>query len=194
VVFNFALGAQAMSEDLSAARNAAVGFLWSTILLAGTLGLNRSLANEQENMAMSALLAAPVDRAAIYLGKVISLTIFLVAVEGILLPVFIAFFNRPFWRPIVLLTLVLGTLGFVAAGVLVGTMTVQSRGQSVLLPVLLMPLTLPSVLSAATVTASSLGPQPAAWSEIAFPFSLVIAYDIMMILAGILTYHFVVEE
>ncbi len=143
---------------------------------------------------MAALLVAPVDRAAIYVGKTISLTLLTLLVEAILLPVFIAFFNRPFWQPMILLTLLLGTIGFVAAGILVGSMTVQSRAQSVLLPVLLLPLTLPSVLSAATVTSAYMGPASPAWSDISFPFALVIAYDTLMLIAGTLTYHFVVEE
>ena len=44
IVFNFAL-----YGDLAAAREVSTGFLWITILLAGTLGLNRSLMSEQEN-------------------------------------------------------------------------------------------------------------------------------------------------
>ena len=39
IMFNFALEA-----NLDAARNVSTGLLWATILLAGTLGLNRSLA------------------------------------------------------------------------------------------------------------------------------------------------------
>jgi heme exporter protein B len=194
VLFNFALGAIALAVDLSAARNAAVGFLWSTILLAGTLGLNRSLSSEQDNQAMSALLMAPVDRAAIYVGKVVSLTTITLLVEAILVPVFTAFFNRPFYRPMVLLTMILGTIGFVSAGILVGSMSIQTRSSGVLLPVLLLPLTLPAVLSAATVTTAYMGVEMPAFADIRLPFSILIAYDILMLVAGVLTFHFVVEE
>jgi len=194
VVFNFALGASALSTDLSAARNAAVGFLWSTVLLAGTLGLNRSLSLEQENQAMSALLLAPIDRAAIYLGKVISLTLFTILVEVVMVPIFIVFFNKPFWRPQVWGILILGTIGFVAAGILVGSMTVQSQSHGVLLPVLLLPLSLPAILAAATVTAAYMLPELPTWADVSFPTALVVAFDILMLVAGFLTYQFVVEE
>ncbi len=189
VVFNFAL-----FGDLSAAREVATGFLWITILLAGTLGLNRALMSEQENRSMEAVLIAPVDRSAVYLGKVISVTAFTLIMEAILVPIFIVFFNKPFWRPPVLAILVLGTIGYVAAGVLVTSMSVQTRTREVLLPVLLLPLALPAVLSAAQVTAMFMAPEYPQWSEVQFPIALVIAYDVFMLTAGFLTYHYVVEE
>jgi heme exporter protein B len=189
VVYNFAL-----YSDLSAARDVAPGFLWITILLAGTLGLNRSMAAEQENRSLEAILIAPVDRSAIYLGKVLSIATFTLLVEVILVPVFVVFFNQPFWRPGVWLILTLGTVGYVAAGVLVTSISIQTRSREVLLPVLLLPLTLPSVLAAASVTAALMAPELPPWSEIRFPIALVLAYDVFMLTAGFLTYHFVVEE
>jgi heme exporter protein B len=189
VVYNFAL-----FGDLGAAREAATGFLWITILLAGTLGLNRSLMSEQENQSLDAVLMAPIDRSAIYLGKVISVTAFTLLVEAILIPIFTAFFNKPFWRPQVLFILILGTIGYVAAGVLVTSMTVQTRSRGVLLPVLLLPLTLPAVLAAAQVTAAYVSPVLPEWSEVQFAVALVVVYDVFMVTAGFLTYHYVVEE
>jgi len=189
VVFNFAL-----YSDLAAAREVATGFLWITILLAGTLGLNRSLMSEQENRSLEAMLMAPIERSAIYLGKMVSVLIFTLLMEAVLIPIFIAFFDKPFWRPQVLLILLLGTIGYVAAGVLISTMSIQTKSREVLLPVLLLPLTLPAVLSAAQVTAAFTAPELPEWSTVAFPISLVIAFDIFMVTAGFLTYHYVVEE
>jgi heme exporter protein B len=189
VVFNFAL-----FGDLAAARNVATGFLWITILLAGTLGLNRSMISEQENHSLEAVLMAPIDRSAIYLGKVASVTTFTLLMEAVLVPIFVVFFNKPFWRPQVLAMLFLGTIGYIAAGVLVSSMSVQTRSRDVLLPVLLLPLSLPAVLAAAQVTAAFMNPVLPEWSEVQFAVALVVAYDIFMVTAGILTYHYVVEE
>lgn len=194
VVFNFALGAATLAPNSLTAGNASMGFLWATILLAGTLGLNRSLSSENENRSLDALLLAPIDRSAIYLGKVISVTAFTLIVEAILIPIFIAFFNKPFYRPQVLLVLFLGTIGYVAAGVLVTSMSAQTRLKEVLLPVLLLPLTLPSLLSAGTATAAFIRPELPAWSEVQFPIALIIIYNIGMLSVGFLTYHYVVEE
>jgi heme exporter protein B len=193
-VFNFALGSATFSPNSAAAGDAAMGFLWATILLAGTLGLNRSLSTEQENRSLDAMLLAPIDRSAIYLGKVLSITIFTLVVEAILIPIFITFFNKPFWRPQVLGVILLGTIGYVAAGVLVTSMSTQTRLREVLLPVLLLPLALPLLLAAGTATAVLMRPELPAWSEIQFPLTLVIVYDICMFIVGLLTYQYIVEE
>jgi ABC-type transport system involved in cytochrome c biogenesis permease component len=71
---------------------------------------------------------------------------------------------------------------------------VQTRSKVVFLPVLLLPLTLPAVLAAAQVTAAFVAPVMPEWSEIQFAVALVVAYDIFMVTAGFLTYHYVVED
>jgi heme exporter protein B len=189
IMFNFALEA-----NLDAARNVSTGLLWATILLAGTLGLNRSLAIEQENQTMEAILIAPVPRNAIYLGKVISVTLFTLALEAILVLLFMVFFNKPMWRPVVLLVLLLGTIGYIAAGVIVTSMTIQTRSREVLLPVLLLPLSLPLVLPASMAVAAYMFPQPPVWGEVQSAVYIVVIYDILMLTAGFLTYHYVVES
>ena len=158
------------------------------------MGIDVLMILEKGRVPLDAMLLAPIDRSAIYLGKVISVTTFTLIVEAILIPIFIAFFNKPFWRPQVLLILFLGTIGYVAAGVLVTSMSAQTRLREVLLPVLLLPLTLPSLLSAGTATAAFIRPELPAWSEVQFPITLIIIYNIGMITVGFLTYHFVVEE
>ncbi len=189
IMFNFALEA-----NLDAARNVSTGLLWATILLAGTLGLNRSLALERENQTMDALLIAPVPRNAIYLGKVISITLFTLVLEAILVLLFMIFFNKPMWRPAVLLILFLGTVGYIAAGVIVTSMTIQTRAKEVLLPVLLLPLSLPLVLPASMAVAAYMFPQAPVWGEVQSAVYLVIIYDLLMLTAGFLTYHYVVES
>ncbi|MFQ5419510.1 MAG: heme exporter protein CcmB [Anaerolineae bacterium] len=190
IMFNFAVD----PEDLAAARNVATGLLWATILLSGTLGLNRSLAIEQENRTIDAVLMGPVERSAIYLGKVISVTIFSYILEAALVVLFVVFFNKPFYRPMILLMLVMGTLGYVAAGVLITSMTIQTRTREVLLPVLLLPLSLPLVLPAATVVASYMTTPPPEFIDVQSGVLLVLIYDLLMLTTGFLTYHYVVES
>jgi heme exporter protein B len=68
LVFAFAFVA-----DSQAPRDAPAGILWVTTLFAGTLALARAFAREQAHQTLAALLSAPVDRAAIYAGKVFGL-------------------------------------------------------------------------------------------------------------------------
>jgi len=188
VMFNFAL-----ETELDAVRNVATGLLWATILLAGTLGLNRSLAIERENQNIDAILIAPIDRRAVYLAKVISVTIFTLLLELVLVFVFIIFFDKPFWKPVVLLVLFLGTIGYVAAGVLITSMTMQTRSKEVLLPILLLPLVLPLILPAATAVGESMVIEPDL-SIIRSMVSLVTAYDLVILATGFFAYHLVVES
>lgn len=189
VMFNFAL-----ETNLDAARNVATGLLWATILLAGTLGLNRSLAIEHENRTVDAILMAPINRSAIYIGKVLSITLFSLLLELVLIVLFIVFFDKPLWRPPVLLVLLLGTVGYIAAGVIVTSMTIQTRTREVLLPVLLLPLSLPLVLPAAMAVATYMFPQMPEWGEVQSPILLVVIYDLLMLTTGIFSYHYVVES
>lgn len=189
IMFNFAL-----ETNMGAVREVSTGLLWATILLAGTLGLNRSLSIERENQTFDALLIAPIQRNAIYLGKVISITFFTLLLEAILIVLFIVFFNKPFWRPQVLLILTLGTVGYIAAGVIVTSMTIQARSREVLLPVLLLPLALPLVLPAAIATSAFMFPQLPPWGEVQSAVYLVLLYDLLMLTAGLITYKYVVES
>ena len=59
--FSFELGGAALQEI-------GPGVLWSSYVFASLLGLGRSFADERENDALDALLLAPGDRGAIYLG------------------------------------------------------------------------------------------------------------------------------
>ena len=188
VMFNFALEA-----DLDAARNVSTGLLWATILLAGTLGLNRSLAIEQENQAIDSIMIAPIDRRVLYVAKVISVTIFTMMLEFVMVLLFIIFFNKPFWQPPVLFILFLGTVGYVAAGVLITSMTIQTRAREVLLPILLLPIILPLILPAATAVAEYMSVSPE-MPRIQSSVSLVLAYDLLILTVGVLVYHFVVES
>jgi heme exporter protein B len=192
IMFNFALGA-----SLSAAREFATGLLWAIVLLAAVLGLNRSLALDRENQVFDAMLIAPISRAALYAGKVISISLFTLLLDVILIVLFTIFFNQPFYLALVILVLFLGTIGYIAVGVLITTMTIQTRTREVLLPVLLLPLSLPLVLPAAQATATIVSAAAfggATWAEVRGPVLLVLAYDLLMLAVGFVTYPFVVES
>jgi heme exporter protein B len=67
LIFNFSL-----ELDSDSRRSATPGILWVTFAFAGTLGLNRSMAVEKDRGCLDGLLLAPVDRSAIYFGKMLS--------------------------------------------------------------------------------------------------------------------------
>ncbi len=196
IMFNFALG-MAVNVNLSAGRDVSPALLWAVVLLAAILGLNRSLALDRENQVIDAILIAPIPRAALYAGNVISITLFTLILDLILVVLFTVFFNQPFYLPMVILILFLGTIGYVAAGVIITSMTIQSRTREVLLPVLLLPVSLPLVLPAAMATTTYIASAmrgEASWEAIQAPVLLVMAYDLLMLGVGFLTYQYVVES
>jgi len=167
------------------------GLLWVTVAFAGTLGLNRSLAQEQENRCIDGLLLAPVDRSAIFAGKALANLIFMSAVEIVILPVFAVLFNVPLLRGSIALILLLGTLGYAAAGTLFSMMAVNTRAREVMLPILLLPVALPAFIAATNATRVALAGAPP--GEMAGWLRLLVAYDIIISVTGWMTFEFVVE-
>ena len=180
--------------DLSATNplDTTPGLLWVTIAFAGTLGLNRSLAQEQENRCIDGLLLAPMDRSAIFFGKAFGNFVFMSVVELIVVPVFAVLFNVPLLRPSIGLVIVLGTLGYAAVGTLFSTMAVNTRAREVMLPILLLPVSVPVFISAVNATGGFLTGDSV--GDVANWLQLLIAYDAIIIAVSFMTFDFVVEE
>jgi heme exporter protein B len=187
LIFNFAL-----ELDLKTRQSVTAGVLWSTFAFAGTLGLNRSMAIEKDRGCLDGLLLAPVDRSAIYFGKVISNLAFMLIVELIVLPVYSVLYSVNLFQPGLLLVILLGSIGYVGVGTLLSAMSVQTRTRDILLPILLFPVVIPVLLSA--VKASSGFLTGADWEEIILPLNLLIAYDIIFIAVAFMVFDNVVEE
>lgn len=187
LIFNFAL-----ELDLKTRRSVTSGVLWATFAFAGTLGLNRSMAIEKDRGCMDGLLLAPVDRSAIYFGKVISNLVFMLIVEIIVLPVYSILYGINLFQPGLLLVILLGSIGYVGVGTLLAAMSVQTRTRDMLLPILLFPVVIPVILSAVKASGGFLEGLP--FEEILSPLSLLIAYDIIFIAVAFMVFDSVVEE
>lgn len=131
------------------------GTLWIAILLASTRSLDQSYAVEHENGAMEGLQLWPVDPVAIFYGKALANTLVLLLVAVAILPATFALFEpRTTGDPVQLAAvIVLGCAAIAAPGTLLGLITSQARGSSVLLPLLLFPLVVPALLAASSATA-----------------------------------------
>ena len=187
LIFNFAL-----ELDVKTRQSVTAGVLWATFAFAGTLGLNRSMAIEKDRGCLDGLLLAPVDRSAIYFGKVISNLAFMLIVELIVLPVYSVLYSVNLFQPGLLLVILLGSIGYTGVGTLLSAMSVQTRTRDILLPILLFPVVIPVLLAA--VKASSGFLANADWEEILFPLNLLIAYDVIFIAVAFMVFDNVVEE
>jgi heme exporter protein B len=70
-------------------------------------------------------------------------------------------------------------------------MTAQLRAREVLLPVLLLPLVVPVLLSAVRLSEAALAGDGAA--EVGAWWRLLVGFDIVFVVAGMLTFEFVLE-
>ncbi|HJW84508.1 MAG TPA: heme exporter protein CcmB [Anaerolineae bacterium] len=189
VIFVFAF-----AFDLRVAKAAPVapGVLWVIITFAGMLGLNRSLAIEFDRGSFDGLRLSPIDRSAIFVAKALGNFIFMSAVEALILPLFVVFFNLPFLKPMILVAVVLGTAGFAAVGTLLAAMANSTRLREVMLPILMLPVALPALLAAVKCTAGALDDAPIElWGNW---LGLLIAYDLALGGIALLTFDFIVED
>jgi heme exporter protein B len=142
--------------------HAAAGILWVTVVFSGTLALGRTFERERQSETLRALLLSPVERPAIYLGKLVSLLVLLGGIELAILPLVGLLFGAPLLRaPWLLLGLLaLGTLGFAVVGTLFAAMLVRASSRDVLLPVVLYPITLPALIGGMQGTTWIFAPEP----------------------------------
>ncbi|MBI5293505.1 MAG: heme exporter protein CcmB [Chloroflexi bacterium] len=187
LIFNFAL-----ELDKAARENVAAGVLWVTFTFAGTLGLNRAFAAEKDRGSFDGLLLAPVDRAAIYFGKLIGALIFMLTVEAIVIPVFSLLYNINLFRPLLLLVVLLGTFGYAVVGTLLASMAMHTRARDVMLPILLFPVAIPVIIAAVKASAGIL--LASDWGEIAPWINLLVVYDTIFIAIAYMVFDYLVEE
>ncbi len=187
LIFNFAL-----ELDVETRSTVTAGVLWVTFAFAGTLGLNRSMAVEKDRGCLDGLLLAPVDRTAIYFGKVISNLVFMLIVELIVLPLYSILYNINLFVPGLLLVFLLGSIGYVVVGTLLATMAVHARTRDILLPILLFPLVVPILLNAVRASTGFL--QGFELVEILPSLNLLIVYDVIFTAIAFMVFDFVVEE
>ena len=76
------------------------GLLWVAILFTSLLGLTRAFVPEREQRVLDGLVLSPVDRSAIWLGKVTATLAFLAAAEVVALPAYALFFEGLTWETV----------------------------------------------------------------------------------------------
>jgi heme exporter protein B len=170
--------------------DAAAGILWIAIAFSGTLALGRAFERERQSETLRALMMAPVDRPALYVGKLVGVLILLAAVEAIVVPLVALMFQAPiFAHPILMAGLLAsGTIGFAAVGTLFAAMLVRARSRDVLLPILLYPITIPVIIGGVRGTAALLQtdvdlPMATTW------LSMLVFFDVVFITLALWTFE-----
>jgi heme exporter protein B len=126
----------------------ATAILWVAYLFGGVLCFERTMASERNDDALAGLLAAPVDRAAIFAAKLLANLALMFTLALVVTPVAITLFRFDLSANFAAFALVmaLGMIGFAAVGTLFSAAVSSSRLQGGLLAMLVFPLCLPVVI------------------------------------------------
>ena len=199
VIVTFSLAFEPSTEQ---AKQLAGGLLWIAYAFSAMLALSRTFAREVPNDCLLGLQMAPISPAAIYTGKFFGNVIFLGLLELILLPLFAVFYNIRLWGPEValrwsfdlpgispfeiglgvgpalLLIVGLGTWGLAAVGTSFAAIATSVRMRELMLPVLLLPIEIPLLLSlveatSAVIQAGDFLLDPSTWLKICFGFDVI---------------------
>lgn len=186
LIFSFAFDLRGRMAEA-----AAPGIFWVTAAFAGTLGLSRSMAREQQTGGIEGLLLAPMDRSLIFFGKALGNFVLMLLVDVVMLPLTTMLFDVSLLRWGVLLVVLLGTAGYAAVGTLLAAIAVNTRAREVMLPILLLPLAVPLLIAAVRATGGLL--QGAALFEVNPWIRILVTYDLIISAVAILTFGYVIE-
>jgi len=187
VVFNFALNPTPQNVAL-----VAPGILWVAFTFGGVLGLTRSFAVEKERGGMQSLLLTPAGRDSIYLGKVLSIFVFMLAVEVVTFPIFAVIYNLPLAAPEFIPVALLATLGIAAVGTLFSAMAVNTRAREVMLPLLFLPIAVPVIVAAVEASRPAITGEP--WGDAIQWLPILGVFDVVFLVICSLGFGYVVQD
>jgi heme exporter protein B len=151
----------AFDPTAAVSRQISGGILWVALLFATVTALNQAWTREQKHQVLEAQRMAPSPASALFLGKAIANMLFVLVVEAILAPVFIVFYNLHVLGNAWLLALILplGTWALVVNGTFFAVLGLRTRNRELLLPLLLLPISLPALLGMVEATTGVLTAQ-----------------------------------
>jgi heme exporter protein B len=172
-----------VNDDIG--RLVAPGVLWITIAFAGTLGLSRTWGREREEGALRAVLLSRASPAAIFLGKGVGALIFVLITELVVTALVALLLHAPVLDHLGAFSLLvlLGTIGFVAAGTLFGSLVARTRARDLLLAVVLYPLVSPALLCGVVATRDLFGGAPI--TQLYDWYKMLLIFDLVFIGGGI---------
>ena len=172
VIFSFSFDPTAEES-----RRIAGGLVWVAFLFAAVVALNQTWARELRNQVLDAYRVSPAPADSLFLAKALGNFIFVTALEALMTPLFIVFYNLRAIGPGYQLFVVaaLGTWALVVNGTFFAAMSLRTRSREIMLPLLLFPISIPAVLGmVAGTTAVLTGDNPAH-----FYIVLLLTYDVV---------------
>ena len=173
--------------------NVAPGVIWVAISFASVLALSRTWQRERENEALSGLLAMPIHRSAIFVGKALGVAGFVTVIQLVVVPTTALFFDISLAEhgAGIALLCVSSTPGIAAAGTLFGAMTVRTSARDLVLASVLFPLLLPTLLAGVAATRELLNGAPT--NELGDYVQLMAVFAVVYIAGGLGLFDALIE-
>jgi heme exporter protein B len=168
------------------------GIVWVAFAFTGVLSMNRSFANERDRGTLEGLMLAPLPREALYAGKLAATLTIMLAVELVMLPIFLVLFDLSLFNVWFALTALVATVGFAASGTLFAAMAAHTRAREVLLPLLFLPISLPVIIAAVSGSAASLDGD--GWDGVGMWLQFMMAFDMVFLVLSSWAFQYVLEE
>jgi heme exporter protein B len=163
------------------------GLLWVALLFAAMTALNQSWARETSNNVLDAHRLSAAPASALFIGKALANFLFVTGVEVVLAPIFTVFYNlHPLgetWKLLVILPL--GTWALVVNGTFFAALSLRTRNRETLLPLVLLPISMPALLAMIQATTAVLTGEfePILWIKV------LVAYVIVFTTACVLLFQ-----
>tara|TARA_B100002051_G_scaffold68451_1_gene64959 strand:- start:822 stop:1472 length:651 start_codon:yes stop_codon:yes gene_type:complete len=173
--------------------DAPITFFWVIMFLISSFGLYRSYQNEKDMGSFLMTTSSPVDPSIIYLAKVMAFFIQITIIQLLLAPIAFFFLKINLDNYLLLFILSLGANLFLSVlGNIICSMTLHSKNNEMIIPILLFPFSTPVLLSVIKSTAGiSEGAMFSIYSNWIF---LIIASVIVFLIIGIWSYNDIIKE
>ncbi|MGH9649091.1 MAG: heme exporter protein CcmB, partial [Terriglobales bacterium] len=153
VIFSFSF--EPTAEE---SRRIVGGLAWVAILFSTVVALNQAWVRELRNQVLDAYRVSPAPANALFLGKALGNLLFVLAVEALMAPLFVVFYNLRALGPAhwLIWVFLLGTWALVVTGTFFATLSLRTRARELMLPLILFPFCIPAVLAMVQATTSVL--------------------------------------
>ena len=187
IAFGFAFGPGRDVLD-----RVAPGLLWMAVLFSAVIASRRAYQVETEDGALEGLLLAPIDKAAVFLGKSAAVTLELLALVLAVLVLVVLLFDLSVESPLLMVTaFVLGVVGLGAVGSLFGVVAESARTREAILPMLVLPLVAPVLIAGVRATDLAAAGRS---SEVLSWLGLLTAFDVVFLSVGVLVFGYLLED
>jgi heme exporter protein B len=166
--------------------------LWVAYLFAGVLCFEKTMGVEQRDGALAGLLLAPLDRCAIYAGKLLTNLILMFLAAGVITPVGILFFGFDLSKsPLGFAAIIaISMVGFAAIGTLFSALTSSTKLQGGMLAMMVFPLILPLVIASTQQVTGIFRDGVAPGGS---GLAILVAFDVIFLVVSWIVFELVLE-